>query len=354
MRKRGYESGIVTGKTVNPQEDLNAYSRRSGVPVLTVNSLLRELSPKNDLNALIKLYQIIRREKPDIVHTNTSKAGIIGRIASRLAKTPIIVHSTHGHIFYGYYSKAKTRVFIEMEKFAARFTDKITELTRLGIEDHLSLHIGTRDKFMVIRAGVDLDRYANPGKNRLQMRRDLNIPENAIVIGWVGRFDPIKNPMMMLNAGKIFLQNPGFHLLMAGDGEFFEEARKFVRDSGLRDKITLTGHRTDIPDILTAMDIYCLTSLNEGLGRAILEAEAAGLPVIAANVGGVPEIVSDGVDGILVPAQDEKALAEAVTKMAGDSFMQKRLTEAAKAKLSLFSLQKTLEELDKMYKELLS
>jgi len=354
MLEAGYETKLVTGRTEHPQEDFSVYSRRTGVPVITIESLHRELELGNDWRAYRELKRIIRAEKPDIVHTNSSKAGILGRLAAKSCRVRVIVHSPHGHIFYGYYGRLKTAVFVAVEKWAAKFTGRITNLTQLGLDDHLKLKIGPRKKFTVIYAGIDTDLYSKPLKNPEEVKKELGIPEGKFVVGWVARFADIKNPLMMVKAGEILSGNPDYHFLMAGDGELYDETVQYVRDQGLDQRFTFTGHRTDIPDLLSAMDVYCLTSKNEGMGRTILEAQAAGVPVIATRVGGVPEIVEHEFSGILIPSRDVTALCGSLVRINSESALRKKLAKGASIRLNRYSLKKTLADIDKLYKELLS
>jgi len=319
-----------------------------------LNSLRRELHPLNDLWSFWRLCRTIGKIKPLIVHTNSSKAGILGRAAAWLCRVRIIVHTTHGHIFYGYYGRLKTRVFIILEKLAAFVTDTITELTNLGVEDHVRLKIAPREKFTVIRAGVDLAKYAVPSKSREEILSELHLPLGKIIIGWIGRFDTVKNPLLLIQTANILKDNPKLHFLMAGDGELFEKAKELTCEMKIEDRFTFPGFRNDIPDLLSVMDIYCLTSLNEGLGRSILEAQAAGAAVIACKVGGVPEIVEPNLTGILIPSNDCAALAAALEILTCDSDLRSRIAAEAKKRLTAFSLQKTIKDFDNLYQELLS
>ena len=354
MAQRGWETKIVTGRTVEPQENLPAYSARTGVPIEVVDSLVRELEPRNDLKALAALRKIIRRESPVIVHTNSSKGGILGRIAARLNRVPAIIHSPHGHIFYGYYGKLKTAIFILMEKWTARFTDRITTLTSLGREDHLKLKIGPPEMFTVIHAGIDIDKFMNPRKSRGEVRRELNLPDDAFVAGWVGRMADIKNPQQFVKAAALLKQREDLRFLMVGGGAPYDSVYKKAVELGISEKMVFTRHREDVPDLLNAMDIYVLTSLNEGLGRSILEAQAAGLPVAAAEVGGVPEIIIDGLTGLLTIPNSEESTADAIVRLSNDPDLRKRIVSEARERLFLFSLEKTLDDIDNLYREVLS
>jgi glycosyltransferase involved in cell wall biosynthesis len=349
LQKRGFQITIISGRTDNPERDLSAFASRTGIPLVMFPSLQREVQPFSDIKALVILYRYIKKAKPDIVHTHTSKAGFLGRIAAKLNRVPVIIHSTHGHIFYGYYGRLKTKLFILMEKFAGNFTDCITELTQLGIEDHIKLKIAPRDKFVVLRAGIDLTQYRSPQKNREQMRQEFSLPVEAFVVGWVGRMTDIKNPLLLVKTAEILKNKSSLRFLMAGGGELLEPAKELAIQLNIVDKIIFTGHRNDIPNILTAVDIYVLTSRNEGLGRSILEAQAAGITVIATNVGGVPEIVTDGETGILVPANNPSALAEAIVKLTFHPELRVKLSQKALQNLGAFSLEKSLNDLEHLY-----
>ena len=174
MKQRGYDTAILTGRTVNPHIDMKDYTRRTGIPIIRVESLVRELEPFNEIKALFKICRVIRDYSPHIVHTNSSKGGIIGRIAAKLCNVPVIVHSPHGHIFYGYYGKFKTSVFIALEKLTARFTAKITTLTKLGLEDHVKFKIAPREKFRVIYAGIDVEKFKRGSRQPKEIKSELD------------------------------------------------------------------------------------------------------------------------------------------------------------------------------------
>lgn len=354
FKRRGWNSILITGRTREPQEDFRHYTNRTGVPIITIEPLHREMEPLNDAKALLSLYRIIKKEKPDIVHTNSSKAGIIGRAAAWLNRIPVIIHSPHGHIFYGYYGRAKTKLFILLERLAAKITDKVITLTRLGRKDHIALKIAPPDKFIPIYCGIEVDKYSHPAKSPEEIRAELNIPAGKLLVGWVGRLTDIKGCEYFIEAAGELKKRENLHFLVVGSGENETKLREKAHNMGLEGRLTFTGQREDIPDMLSIMDIYSLSSLNEGLGRSILEAQAAGVPVVATNVGGVPEIVEDGTTGILVPPKDPKALAQAIEKLVDNLEFRILIAKNAWERLSYFSLKKTVEDLNKLYRKLLS
>ena len=354
IKNKGFQVELVSGLTVEPHENLEAYSKRTGIEITFINSLHRELEPANDVRALWSLYRYFRREKPDIVHTNSSKAGLLGRVAAWLARTPVIVHSPHGHIFYGYYGKLKTDLFIFLERAAGKITDVITTLTSIGRDDHIKLKIAKPEKFEIVHAGIDIEKYRKPVRNRNEIRSEYKIPPDDFVVGWVGRFADIKNPLMFARTAEKLIDEKNIHFLMVGDGDLMPECKERVEKAGLSPKFTFTGFRSDVPDLLNAMDIYVLTSTNEGLGRSIIEAQAAGLPVAVSKVGGVPDIIEDGVNGVLVPVNDDDYLAGAIKSLKENSEKRAKLISSANERLSRFTLEKTIEDLEKIYKRLLA
>ena len=353
MKQRGYDTAILTGRTVNPHIDMEDYTRSTGIPIILIESLVRELKPVSEIKALLSICRVIREYSPQIVHTNSSKGGIIGRIAAKLCNVPVIVHSPHGHIFYGYYGKFKTSVFVALEKLTACFTGKITTLTKLGLEDHVKLKIAPRQKFRVVYAGIDVEKFQRGSRPPDELKKELNIPPERFVAGWVGRLDEIKNPMMFAKVAKVLADKKNIQFLFVGEGDQTDVVENFVAESGLKESVIFAGFRQDIADLLQIMDVYCLTSNNEGLGRSILEAQAAGIPVIATDVGGVPEIIQDGITGILVPPGDHERFAQAIESLIIDQDIGKRLIGNASGRIHEFSLIKTLQNIDNLYRELL-
>jgi glycosyltransferase involved in cell wall biosynthesis/SAM-dependent methyltransferase len=297
--------------------------------------LRRDPSPRHDLKALWNIHRFIRRGKFHIVHTHTSKAGFIGRLAARLARAPVIVHSTHGHVFYGYFGKLKTKMFIVLEKISARYTDKVLCLTPLEIEDHIKLGIGRRALFDVMESGVPIERFVRPEREREAVRREIGVPADAPAICVIARLDPVKGVRYAIEAlAQLDGIAPAPHLILAGDGPERAALEALAAAGGLRDRVHFLGLRRDVPDILHACDVFMLPSLNEGYGKAIVEAMSAGLPVVASNVGGVPFLVKDGVTGLLVPAAAPESLAAAARKIISSPELAERLACTAKKSVS--------------------
>ncbi|MDD5766283.1 MAG: glycosyltransferase family 4 protein [Candidatus Marinimicrobia bacterium] len=343
--EKGYEVEIISGKTVEPSFDPAEYAEKHGYVLSFIPSLVRSLNPFLDILAFFQIYRAIRRFRPKILHTNTSKAGFLGRFAGRLAHVPVIVHSTHGHIFYGYYSGRISRVFVNLEILAAHCCDKILNLTERGMNDHLRERIARREKFIVSSCGIEIDRfYQTPHKKR---------SSDEIVVCWAGRAVAIKNlPMFIKAAGILQKKHVPVRCVVVGDGDTLKDCQKLAGDLYLGN-IQFLGFRQDLPEIFAASDLFVLTSLNEGFGRVIIEAMASGLPVIATDVGGIPDIIFEGINGFLIPSDDEKGLADAIEKLVSDEPMRRSIGSNNKKVAEYYSLTNYINRVCGIYQEII-
>jgi glycosyltransferase involved in cell wall biosynthesis len=350
-----YETHFICG-SVSQLDEREIEEIRSACASFRVEPLLRrEIEPVSDLRALFSLLRTMRRERFDIVHTHTSKAGFVGRAAARLAGVPTVVHSTHGHVFYGYFGPLKSKLIVAAEKLAARATDRVLCLTQSEIEDHLKLGVGTRDLFEVHISGVPIEKFSQPAEPRERVRASLGIPAEAPAIAIAARLDPVKAVGRAIEALSLLdgFDPPPF-LLIAGDGEERERLEELARGLGVSDRALFLGLRRDVPDILHASDVFLLTSLNEGYGKAIVEAMSAALPVVATNVGGVSSLVKDGRTGFLIPADDPRAAADALRKILSNPDLAKSMSQAAQAAVSdTMSVDAMVRRVDEIYSALL-
>ena len=295
---------------------------------------MRDPSPIYDPLAFLQIYRLILKYRPEILHTNTSKAGFLGRLAGRLARVPKILHSTHGHIFYGYYNRYISKCFITLEKFSAHYCDRVLNLTEIGRQDHIRERIGPSSKFYVTSGGADLDPFFKACHDNLTLKS----PDEKIRICWVGRIEPVKNLPLLLRAAGI-LEHSGLNLeyIIVGDGADRQYNEKLAADLGLKN-IQFLGYRTDVPEIMASSDIFVFTSLNEGFGNVIIEAMACGLPIIGTRVGGVPSLVQDGVNGLLVNSDDAEALATAIQIIASNPEQRQSMASTNRKKAEYFTI----------------
>jgi len=276
-------------------------------------ALMREVHFLKDAQALWQLLCIFRREKPALVHTHTSKAGVLGRVAAWIARVPVIVHTPHGHVFYGHFGPVRSWLFLQIERLLSAITDRLIALTDSERQDHLDRSVGRKSRFAVVPSGIDRDKFGLARMRGPQKPDWFGCPADAIVAGSVGWLTDIKGHGYLIDAVALLKQDfPSLHLVIIGSGDRHDVLLQQAALLGLRDAVHLLGHRGDIDVCLAGMDLFVLPSLNEGMGRALVEAMAAGLPVIASRVGGIPAVVSHEQTGLLVPPGDAGALADAM------------------------------------------
>jgi len=323
-----FDVRIITGRTVEPVCDLEAYTRRTGIPITVYPGLVRDIAPLRDLMACLFLIGQLIRIEPDVVHTHSSKAGILGRIAAAVSGVPVIVHAPHGHVFYGYFDRFTSWCFVWIERLIALITDRIFTLTELGKADHVALGVGPAAQFVAIPCGIDLGRFVHAEPEGAMLRQTLALrPEERMVL-WVGRLVPIKGCEGFLRAcARVVSRYPETRIFVVGDGPLAEELQTKTATLDLEKQVTFVGWRSDIPAWMWATDVFVLSSLNEGLGRVLLEAMAARKPVVATAVGGVQAIVRSDT-GIVVPSEDQERMADAIVRLLKDGETARRMGEA--------------------------
>ncbi len=317
LDKQRFHVEVLSGPQTGSEGSLIEEVRQRGIPLTIFPDLLRQISPVHDLKAFWKMKRFIQLGGYTIVHTHSSKAGIIGRLAARLAKTPLIVHTVHGWSFHDYMSPVIRWVYIMLERWIARFSDVLVVVTERDIEKGLQAGIGRREQYRRIRSAIPLDEFDPRLIDRQAVRQELDLPADAIVIGNVGRFSAQKNPLDWVRvAGRVGQACPQARFLLVGDGPLRPQVEQALRQAGIAERTTLTGLRRDVPRMLAAMDIFLLTSLWEGLPRVIPQAMAMGLPVVANRADGVTEAIQDGSNGYLCSPGEIEQMAECCIELA--------------------------------------
>jgi glycosyltransferase involved in cell wall biosynthesis len=265
------------------------------------------------------------------------------------------VHTPHGHVFFGYFGLIKTRIFIILEKLASRITDRIVALTNREKKDHLNLGIANENKFVVIPSGVDLKKFKEIPYNKKQnFKKELGIPENALIIGSAGRLEPVKGPEFLIEAAALIIpEYPDTFFVFAGDGGLKRDLEKKALEIGIEKNIVFLGWRDGISEIISVYDIFVLPSLNEGMGRVLVEAMALGKPIVASNAGGIPDLVTHGKNGFLVPPKDPRELAHYIQILIEDEEKRAKMGEAGKEMAENFSKEKMVERIAELYKKLM-
>lgn len=360
---RRYEQFLLCGPPTAVEEEGQAVAdnlavlARRGVGVTIVPSLAREIAPLRDLRAFFHLHSLLCHLRPSICHTHTSKAGILGRWAAKMARVPIVIHTPHGHVFWGYFGPFKTRMFVLLERLTAKITDRIVTLTNQEKEDHLHFRIATPEKFAVIHSGIDaavLGDAEKAGEGAAGLRTALRIPPGCPVVGTVGRLTDVKGHTFLIRAvARIHRQGRKISLIIVGDGELRQVLEEEARRLGIGDNIVFAGWRRNVPVWLALLDIFVFPSLNEGMGKAIVEAMAVGKPVIASATGGILDLVDHGVNGLLVPPGDEEALARAIMHLLDEPGLAQVMGEEGKKRFATHSSTEMINKIDALYLELL-
>jgi len=351
-----FQSQLVCGVVGASEGDMRYLADEKGVPVTVIPSLGREISPIRDIATIVQLWRLIRRERPDVVHTHTAKAGFVGRVAAWLAGVPVIVHTYHGHVFAGYFGPTKTRVFLWLERLCARLSSKIITLSA-GLKRELSevYHVTSPDHIAVIELGFELDALAKVGRHVGSFRAQHIIPADAPLVGIVGRLVPIKNHALFLQTAQCIHQRlPDACFAIVGDGECRAELETLAQTLGIQDRVRFVGWQTDLVPVYSSLDALALCSNNEGLPVSLIEAMAAGVPVAATAVGGVIDLLDNGRLGVMVPPNNDEALTNAVIRALTDPQVKQLAVEARAAVLNRYDIRVSVAHTEQLYRELLA
>lgn len=349
-----FRSLLVSGQEGPNEGSFLELAERHGVRPLLIEELGREVSLANDLAAVKRLYRLMRRVRPHIVHTHMAKAGTTARLAARLAGVPIVLHTYHGHVFHSYFSPAKTAVFLNIERLLGLFTDRIIAVGEKQRQELIGYRVAASHKIVAIPLGLPLEAMLDAERERGRLRAELGLNGTHQLVGIVARLVPIKAHEVFLNAAvEVHKQRPNTRFVIVGDGERRAELEALTRELGLGDAVRFLGWRRDMRTIYADLDVVALSSLNEGSPVAIIEAMAAARPVVATNVGGVSEVVADGESGLLVRPRDARALARAILALLEDPSGAERMGQAARAAVyPRYSTVRLLADIERLYLEL--
>ncbi|MFA4945406.1 MAG: glycosyltransferase family 4 protein [Lentisphaeria bacterium] len=333
--EHGHEAVLVTGPTEGPEGKLLQEQPLPGLEVVVIPDLCRELAPLRDLRAYCGLRNLFARRQFAVVHTHSSKAGILGRLAARRAGVPVVVHTVHGQAFHPYQGRLANALYIAAEKFAARRCDRIYAVAQAMVEQCVAAGIAPRDRYQVVYSGMELEPFlaARPDPG---LRRELRIPPEAVVVGKIARLFELKGHDLLIEAAPAVVQAcPETVFLLVGDGLWRDRLEAKIRGLGLTAHFRFTGlvPPAAIPRYVGQMDILAHLSLREGLPRSVVQALAAGLPAVAHPLDGTPEVVAEGATGFLVPPGDPAAVAAALVRLIRDPALRQRLGAAGQARV---------------------
>jgi lipopolysaccharide/colanic/teichoic acid biosynthesis glycosyltransferase/glycosyltransferase involved in cell wall biosynthesis len=356
LRRLGFSPLLVTGQEAASEGSLHVYAAMHGVTPIVIPEMAGELSVNaRDLRALIKIYRLLRRERPTFVHTHTGKAGVLGRIAAIVAGVPIILHTFHGHVLHGYYGPVKTWLLRRLEWALARRTDCIVTVSEAVKRDLIEYGIASADRITVVPVGIDLEPFLTSARHSRKFRSGLGIPEPSPLIGIVGRIVPIKDHRLFCDAAALIVaRHPAARFVVVGDGVLRTEIESYAQTLGLARRVVFSGWRRDLPDVYSDLDVLVITSRNEGTPVAAIEAMASRCPVVATRVGGVPDLIEDGSTGLLVRYRDAAELSESVLRLLDDASLVERLTAAAQARVRAeFTSTRLVTDIAALYERLL-
>jgi glycosyltransferase involved in cell wall biosynthesis len=378
----GAQTALLAGTVPEGEQDMSYFAEENGIAPIFIPEMSRELSPK-DAVSLWKVYREIKRQKPDVIHTHTAKAGTIGRVAGFMYRwlTPKtllgrpravkFVHTYHGHVFHSYYGSAKTKIFLAIEKFLARAaTDKIVVISRQQFgEIHEQFGVGRREQFEIVPLGIDLEIFKDAEAKRDVLRREIGAGDDEILVGLVGRLTEIKNISLFLEAARLYTSYdkadlpPKPRFVVVGDGHLRESLEREAETLGIKDATVFLGNRNDTDVVFAGLDIVALTSLNEGTPLSLIEAMANGRAVISTEVGGVTDLLGAVIEetdnfkvcerGVAVRSNDAEGFSKGLIYLAKSPQKRGEIGEAGVQFVAArYSKKRLVEDIQKLYERI--
>lgn len=348
-----YAVSIVSGTQTGSEGSLIEEVQQRQIPLTLLPALVRQISPLNDFKAFFQLRKLMKKGQYQIVHTHSSKAGILGRLAAKSAGIPIIIHTVHGWSFHDQMPPAKRRFYIALEKLGMQLGNATIVVTDHDIAKGVAQGIGQPTDYTLIRSGIELDRFGHPQIPPSETRRQLGIPENALVVGSVTRLSPQKAPLDLIETfAHIAAQCSNCYFLIIGDGSLRPQVESQLVQTGIANRTILTGLRRDIPELLAIMDLFILTSLWEGLPRVLPQAMATGLPIVCTAADGSAEAITDGVNGFLVPRAQPEAMSQKSCWLLAHPVIRSQMGNAGKQRAPEFAVDKMVQQIANLYQQL--
>ena len=363
-----FDTLLVIGGKEDHEQDADFLATANNIEPACIPEMKRAISPAGDWAAYNKLKKLIKEFKPDIVHTHAAKSGALGRLAAKHSNVPVIVHTFHGHVFHSYFNSLKTNVFIRAERYFAGFSDAIVAISDVQKKELSNdFNIAPADKFRVVPLGLDLDSFViEQDEKRTKFRNEFGLDNETVAIGIIGRLVPIKNHSLFLKGLKYVLDNSSVKVkaFIIGDGESRDGIQQMADELGVKfsrhtdnehsHSLVFTSWRTDVDTICAGLDIIALTSLNEGTPVSLIEAQAAGKPIVSTRVGGIADVVLENKTALLSDIDDEAAFSKNLLQLVTDSGLRNKFSNEGKDfVLSKFSYHRLVADMSKLYYELL-
>lgn len=344
---------LISGRVEDGEEDLSNAARTAGITTVVVPEMRRAVHPVLDLIAYWKLVRIFREERPAIVHTHTAKAGTIGRLAAITTRVPVVIHTFHGHVFDGYFPWAVTAFFKLVERALARSTDAVIAISEGQKHDLCVRHrIVNPEKVRVLPLGLDLDRFLEARSWAGAFREELGVDASTPLIGFAGRLTEVKDPALLLAAfSKVDSPGPRQpHLVVAGEGALRPRLESLADDLGIEKRTHFLGTRDDLDRVYADLDVVVLTSRNEGTPVSLIEAMAAGIPIVATDVGGVREVLESYPLARLVRTRDPEDIAAEIRMCLAD----RPCRTDGRRFVARFAAERLVSDIENVYEELLA
>jgi glycosyltransferase involved in cell wall biosynthesis len=364
LRRRGFDTLLVHGAVGTAEGSLAWLADERGLPTRQIRGFGRAISLWDDVLAFGKIVALIWRWHPDIIHTHTAKAGALGRLAAflfnllhRRRKRCAVLHTFHGHVFTGYFGAAGSAVVRSTERALALITDRIVTISPAQEADLVrTFRVAPARKVVVIPLGLELQALLARTPEWRGMRKDLGYSANDYVIGYVGRLVPVKDLSTLLRGvADAVVRFPRLRLLIAGDGEERTGLTALAADLGLSERVRFLGWQSDLASLYASMDLFVLTSINEGTPVSLIEAMAAGVPSIATAVGGVPDVIEHGVTGTLIPPKNVDALSATIEQAMTSNDMMSTMASRARIRVAnMYDAARLVRDIELAYREELS
>lgn len=363
----GFETMIVSGMKEDSEESSEFILKNLGLEPVYIRDMMREINIIRDRSAYLQLLKLIRQFKPDIVHTHAAKAGMLGRLAAYHAGVPVIVHTFHGHVFHSYFGPLKTRFFLETERFLGRISSGIIAISDFQKHELSEVYrVASPEKFRVVELGYDLEPFQlDIAEKRKNFRKRFNLRDDSIAVGMIGRIVPVKNVGMFIESWQQLqtIYGDKVHAFLVGDGEDRQKMEVLCRKLNIRfstpeasdtqASLTFTSwiHEADV--VMAGLDIVALTSLNEGTPASLIEAQAAGKPIISTRVGGIPDIVEENKTALLVSSGNVKEFVEGLSYLINHEAIRNAMSQRGpQIAISRFHYTRLVDDMRNLYIEL--
>lgn len=357
MEMFGDEVLLIAGPGLGPEGSLVEDARGRGVPVELIRTLRRNIHPWRDWRSYRSIRRALVRFQPEVVHTHSGKAGLLGRVAASRLAVPAIVHTVHGAPFHAYQSRAARTLFRACERYAARRCHAIVSVADAMTEQLVEAGVADREKFVTVYSGMEVEPLLAARRRRDQVRRQLGYRPDDVVVGKVARLFHLKgHEDLIAAAAEVIRQQPAVRFLLVGDGALRQQLTRRIARAGLTDRFQFTGLVSGqrVTELLGAMDIVVHASLREGLARVLPQALIAGLPVVSYDIDGAREVVLAGTTGYLAAPRDVDGLAQAIAKLAGDKSLRERLGQEGRRRWATrFRHQAMTRQIRNLYQDLL-